>query len=63
MKKRISASMKKYFLKKKVCIISEISKKFKILWNTVEKYFLKLVIEKKIEKIKKRGLIYGSARR
>jgi Mn-dependent DtxR family transcriptional regulator len=42
------------FLKKKrVITTSELAKSMKISWNTAEKYLLELVIEGKIEKIKK----------
>ena len=56
MKKGISASIERYILKEKVCTTSEISKKFKISWNTAEKYLLELVIAKKTENIKKEGV-------
>jgi Mn-dependent DtxR family transcriptional regulator len=42
------------FLKKKrVITTSELAKYLNISWNTAEKYLLELVIEGKIEKIKK----------
>jgi len=40
----------------KVVTSSEISKEFNLSWNTAEKYLLELVIEGKIEKIKKLGV-------
>jgi len=42
--------------KEKVVTSSEIAKKFEISWNTAEKYLLELIIEGKIEKIKKMGV-------
>lgn len=45
------------FLKKeKVVTSSEIAKYLKISWNTAEKHLLELVIDGKIEKIKKEGV-------
>jgi len=40
----------------KVVTSSEIAKEFSLSWNTAEKYLLELVIEGKIEKIKKLGV-------
>jgi len=45
-----------FIKKERVVTSSEIAQKFKISWNTAEKYLLELVIEKKIEKIKKMGV-------
>ncbi len=42
--------------KERVVTSSEIAEKMKISWNTAEKYLLELVIEGKIEKIKKLGV-------
>jgi len=42
--------------KERVVTSSEIADKFKISWNTAEKYLLELVIDNKIEKIKKLGV-------
>jgi ribosomal protein S25 len=42
--------------KERVVTSSEIAEKFNISWNTAEKYLLELVIEGKIEKIKKMGV-------
>ncbi len=42
--------------KEKIVTSSEIAKHFEISWNTAEKYLLELVIEGKIEKIKKLGV-------
>lgn len=45
------------FLKKeKVVTSSEVAKHFKISWNTADKYLLELVIEGKVERIKKLGV-------
>jgi len=48
--------IKKLFKKEKILTTSEISKKLGIHWNTAEKYLLELVIEGKIQKIKKEGV-------
>ena len=42
--------------KEKIVTSSEIAKHLKISWNTAEKYLLELVIDGKIEKIKKLGV-------
>ena len=42
--------------KEKIVTSSEIAKHLKVSWNTAEKYLLELVIEGKIEKIKKLGV-------
>jgi len=42
--------------KEKVVTSSEISKSLEISWNTAEKYLLELVIDGKIDKIKKLGV-------
>lgn len=42
--------------KERVVTSSEVAEKFKISWNTAEKYLLELVIEGKIQKIKKLGV-------
>jgi len=45
------------FVKKnRVITSSELAKEIKVSWNTAEKYLLELVIEGKIEKIKKEGV-------
>jgi len=45
-----------FIKKEKVVTSSEIAKEMKISWNTAEKYLLELVIDKKIEKKKKKGV-------
>ena len=42
--------------KEKVVTSSEVAKSLNISWNTAEKYLLELVIDGKIEKIKKLGV-------
>jgi len=42
--------------KERVVTSSEVAKHFKISWNTADKYLLELVIDKKIERIKKEGV-------
>jgi len=45
------------FVKKnKVVTSSEIAKYLNLSWNTADKYLLELVIDKKIERIKKSGV-------
>ena len=45
------------FIKKsRVVTSSEVAKHFKISWNTAEKYLLELVVDNKIERIKKDGV-------
>ena len=51
-KKRILS----YLGKEKVITSSELAEHLKVSWNTAEKYLLELVIEGKIEKIKKLGV-------
>jgi Mn-dependent DtxR family transcriptional regulator len=42
--------------KKKVVTSSEIAKEIKVSWNTADKYLLELVLEGKIDRIKKQGV-------
>ena len=42
--------------KKKVVTSSEVSKEIGVSWNTAEKYLLELIIEGKVERIKKSGV-------
>jgi predicted HTH transcriptional regulator len=42
--------------REKVVTSSEVAKHFKLSWNTADKYLLELVIEGKIERIKKEGV-------
>jgi len=42
--------------KERIVTSSEIAKTLKISWNTAEKYLLELVIDGKIQKIKKAGV-------
>lgn len=41
---------------KRIVTSSEVAKEMKISWNTAEKYLLELIIEGKLEKIKKEGV-------
>jgi predicted HTH transcriptional regulator len=52
----IHKEMVDFIKKERVVTSSEMANKFKISWNTAEKYLLELVIEGKIEKIKKLGV-------
>lgn len=42
--------------KKRIVTSSEVAKEMRISWNTAEKYLLELIIEGKLEKIKKEGV-------
>jgi Mn-dependent DtxR family transcriptional regulator len=42
--------------KEKIVTSSEVAEKLKISWNTAEKSLLELVIDGKIEKVKKKGV-------
>ena len=42
--------------KERIVTSSEVAKNIGVSWNTAEKYLLELVIEGKIEKIKKLGV-------
>ena len=53
---KIHNNIIKIVKKEKVVTSSEIAKSLKLSWNTAEKYLLELVIEGKIEKIKKLGV-------
>lgn len=45
------------FLKKsKIVTSSELADFLKISWNTADKYLLELALEKKVERIKKKGV-------
>jgi len=45
-----------FIKKEKVVTSSEVAQKFKVSWNTAEKYLLELIIGGKITKIKKLGV-------
>ncbi|MFH1237869.1 MAG: DUF977 family protein [archaeon] len=51
-KERISDLIKK----EKVVTSSEVANHLNISWNTAEKYLLELIIEGKVDKIKKAGV-------
>lgn len=42
--------------KEKVVTSSEVAEHFKVSWNTAEKYLVELIIEGKVERIKKLGV-------
>ena len=42
--------------KERVVTSSEVAEKLDVSWNTAEKYLLELIIEGKIERIKKSGV-------
>ena len=45
-----------FIREKRVITSSELAKFLEISWNTAEKYLLELIIEGKVEKIKKDGV-------
>ena len=45
-----------FIKKEKVVTSSEVSKYLGVSWNTAERYLLELIIEGKIERIKKTGV-------
>ena len=53
---KIHSEIIKEVKKEKVVTSSEIAKKFKISWNTAEKYLLELALEGKLVRIKKVGV-------
>jgi len=42
--------------KERVVTSSEVAEKLRVSWNTAEKYLLELIIEGKVERIKKSGV-------
>ncbi len=42
--------------KEKVVTSSEVAKKIKMSWNTADKYLLELLLEGKVERLKKEGV-------
>lgn len=45
------------FLKEaRIVTSSEVAKKFKISWNTADKYLLELALQDRVERIKKEGV-------
>jgi len=46
----------KFVREKRVITSSELAEFLKISWNTAEKYLLELLIENKVERIKKQGV-------
>jgi len=53
---RIDKEIINLIKKEGVVTSSEIAKKFKISWNTAEKYLMELIISGKVERIKKEGV-------
>ena len=51
-----SKKIVEYIEKQRVVTSSEISKLIKVSWNTADSYLKDLVIEGKIERIKKKGV-------
>jgi Mn-dependent DtxR family transcriptional regulator len=45
-----------FIRKSRIVTSSEVAKFIKVSWNTAEKYLLELIIEGKLEKIKKKGV-------
>ena len=51
-----SKKILEYIRKNRVVTSSEVAKYLKISWNTADKYLLELVLDKKVERIKKLGV-------
>jgi predicted HTH transcriptional regulator len=51
-----SAKILKLIEKEKVVTSSEVAEAFGVSWNTAEKYLVELIIEGKVERIKKVGV-------
>ena len=51
-----SKKILKFLKAKKVVTSSEIAEFLKISWNTSDKYLLELALDKKVERLKKRGV-------
>jgi len=45
-----------FIKKERVVTSSEVAEHFKISWNTSDKYLLELLVEKKVIRIKKKGV-------
>ena len=45
-----------FIKKERVVTSSEVAEHFKISWNTADKYLLELLVEKKVIRIKKKGV-------
>lgn len=45
-----------FIKKEKVITSSDLAKQLKISWNTAEKYLMELLVELKVERIKKTGV-------
>jgi Mn-dependent DtxR family transcriptional regulator len=45
-----------YVQKSRVVTSSEVAKFLKVSWNTADKYLLELLVEGKVERIKKQGV-------
>ena len=44
-----------YFKREKIVTSFEVAKQLKVSWNTADRYLTELLIEGKVERIKKRG--------
>jgi predicted HTH transcriptional regulator len=42
--------------KERIVTSSEVAREFNISWNTAEKYLMELLLEKKLQRIKKEGV-------
>jgi Mn-dependent DtxR family transcriptional regulator len=51
-----SKKILQFIRKERVVTSSEVAKFLKVSWNTADKYLLELVLDKKIERIKKLGV-------
>ncbi len=53
---KIREEILKFVKKNRVVTTSELASHFKISWNTADKYMLELVIEGKVDRLKKAGV-------
>lgn len=53
---RSESDLENWFKKEKIMTSREVSKKLKVSWNTADKYLLELLVERKVERIKKEGV-------
>lgn len=53
---KIREEILRFVKKNRVVTTSELASHFKISWNTADKYMLELVIEGKVDRLKKAGV-------
>ena len=55
-KQTVEKEILDYIKKERVATSSEIAKLLKVSWNTAERYLMELLVETRIERIKKEGV-------